>query len=142
MKVLVRCARGVQVAYFTLHHTGCTLVSPSTWAKRVPREAGRRISIGDGERWTFALWAMVSWVLLHYARITCSFEACLSRPLCGPTLQLRLETALLNSTNVGYGQVLQGVPVLGHIAKPQGCSPTVRTERIAQVYPLAVLAHR
>ena len=39
MNVLVRCARGVQVAYFTLHHRGCTLVSPSTWAKRVPRVA-------------------------------------------------------------------------------------------------------
>ena len=38
MKVWVRCARGVQVAYFTLHHTGCPVVSPSTWAKRVPRE--------------------------------------------------------------------------------------------------------
>ena len=38
MKVLVQCARGVQVAYFTLHHTGCKLVSPSTWAKRVPKE--------------------------------------------------------------------------------------------------------
>ena len=37
MRVWVRCARGVQVAYFTLHHTGCTLESPSTWAKRVPR---------------------------------------------------------------------------------------------------------
>ena len=35
MKASVRCARGVQVAYFTLHHTGCTLVSPSTWAKQV-----------------------------------------------------------------------------------------------------------
>ena len=38
MKVWVRCARGVQVAYFTLHHRGCTLVLPSTWAKRVRRE--------------------------------------------------------------------------------------------------------
>ena len=37
MKVWVRCARRWQVAYFTRHHTGCTLVSPSTWAKRVPR---------------------------------------------------------------------------------------------------------
>ena len=37
MKVWVRCARGVQVAYFTLHHSGCTLVSPSSWAKQVPR---------------------------------------------------------------------------------------------------------
>ena len=39
MKVLVRCARGVQVAYFTLHHTGFALVSPSTRAKRVSRVA-------------------------------------------------------------------------------------------------------
>ena len=39
MKVWVRCARGVQVAYGTLDHRGCTLVPPSTWAKRVPREA-------------------------------------------------------------------------------------------------------
>ena len=37
MKVWVGCARGVQVAYVTLHHRGCTLVPPSTWAKRVPR---------------------------------------------------------------------------------------------------------
>ena len=37
MKVWVRCARGVQVAYVTLHHRGCTLVLPSTWAKQVPR---------------------------------------------------------------------------------------------------------
>ena len=37
MKVWVRCVRGVQVAYVTLHHRGCTLVPPSTWAKRVPR---------------------------------------------------------------------------------------------------------
>ena len=37
MKVWVGCARGVQVAYVTVHHTGCTLVPPSTWAKRVPR---------------------------------------------------------------------------------------------------------
>ena len=37
MKVRVQCARGVQVASFTLHHRGCTLVSPSTWATRVPR---------------------------------------------------------------------------------------------------------
>ena len=32
MKVWVRCARGLQVAYFTHHHPSCTLVSPSTWA--------------------------------------------------------------------------------------------------------------
>ena len=37
MKVCVACATGVQVAYVTLHHRGCTLVPPSTWAKRVPR---------------------------------------------------------------------------------------------------------
>ena len=37
MKVWVGCARGVRVAYFTLQHTSCTLVPPSTWAKRVPR---------------------------------------------------------------------------------------------------------
>ena len=36
MKVWVRCARGVQVAYVTLHERGCTVVPPSTWAKRVP----------------------------------------------------------------------------------------------------------
>ena len=36
MNVSVLCARGVQVVSFTLHHTGCTLVWPSTWAKRVP----------------------------------------------------------------------------------------------------------
>ena len=36
MKFWVGCARGVQVAYFTLHHRGRTLVSPSTWAKRLP----------------------------------------------------------------------------------------------------------
>ena len=36
MKVWVGCARGVQVAYVTLHHRGCTLVLPSTYAKRVP----------------------------------------------------------------------------------------------------------
>ena len=39
MKVWVPYARSVQVAFFTLHHTGCTLVSPSMWAKRVPRVA-------------------------------------------------------------------------------------------------------
>ena len=37
MKVPVPCTRRVQVAYFTLHHTGYTPVSPSTWVKRVPR---------------------------------------------------------------------------------------------------------
>ena len=37
MKVWVRCARGVQVAYVTLRHRGCTVVPPATWAKRVPR---------------------------------------------------------------------------------------------------------
>ena len=37
MKVWVLCARGVQVASVTLHHRGCGLVPPSTWAKRVPR---------------------------------------------------------------------------------------------------------
>ena len=26
------------MAYVTLHHRGCTLVPPSTWAKRVPRD--------------------------------------------------------------------------------------------------------
>ena len=41
MKVQVRCARGVQVAYVTLHHRGCTLVPPSTWAKRVRRASMR-----------------------------------------------------------------------------------------------------
>ena len=41
MKAWVRCARGVQVANVTLHHRGCTLVPSSTWAKRVPRGAGR-----------------------------------------------------------------------------------------------------
>ena len=40
MKVWVGCARGVQVAYVTPHHRGCTLVPPSTWAKRVPRGGG------------------------------------------------------------------------------------------------------
>ena len=38
MTVWVWCARGVQVAYVTLHHRGCTLVPPFTWAKRVPGE--------------------------------------------------------------------------------------------------------
>ena len=37
MTVVVACVRGVQVAYVTLHHRGCTLVPPSTWGKRVPR---------------------------------------------------------------------------------------------------------
>ena len=37
MKVWAGCARGVQVAYVTLHHRGCTVVPPSTWAKWVPR---------------------------------------------------------------------------------------------------------
>ena len=37
MKVSAWCRRGVQVAYFTLHHTGCTLVLPSMWANWVPR---------------------------------------------------------------------------------------------------------
>ena len=44
MKVWVRCARGVQVAYVTLHHRGCTLVPPSTWAKRLPRVVQELIS--------------------------------------------------------------------------------------------------
>ena len=39
MKLWVRCARGLQVVYFTLRHRGCTIVSPTTWAKRVPRVA-------------------------------------------------------------------------------------------------------
>ena len=39
-EVWLRCARGVQVAHFTLHHRGCILVLPSTWAKRVPRAGG------------------------------------------------------------------------------------------------------
>ena len=42
MKVCVGCAIGVEVAYVTLHHRGCTLVPPSTWAKRVPRVGGER----------------------------------------------------------------------------------------------------
>ena len=45
MKVWVGCARGVQVAYFRLHHMGCTLVRPSMWAKRVPRE---RVHVAGG----------------------------------------------------------------------------------------------
>ena len=37
MKVWIRCARHVQVAHFTLHHRGGTLLLLSMWAKRVPR---------------------------------------------------------------------------------------------------------
>ena len=49
MKVWVWCARGVQVAYVTLHHRGCTLVPPSTWAKRVPRVMSRhKLAIKKG----------------------------------------------------------------------------------------------
>ena len=48
MKVSVRCARGVQVAYFTLHHTGCTLLSPSTWAEQVPRGVVGVVECGFG----------------------------------------------------------------------------------------------
>ena len=40
MKVWVGCARGVQAAYVTLRHRGCTLVPSSTWAKQVPRVLG------------------------------------------------------------------------------------------------------
>ena len=36
MNVGVRCARNVQLAYVTLHHRGCTLVPPSTWANPDP----------------------------------------------------------------------------------------------------------
>ena len=60
MKVLVRCARRVQVAYFTLYHRGCKLVSPSTWAKGVPRVAPCRRGRGmngnctaQNEAWRF-----------------------------------------------------------------------------------------
>ena len=51
MKVLVGCARDVQVAYVTLHHRGCTLVPPSTWAKRVPRVPVRHSGNASGNHW-------------------------------------------------------------------------------------------